>query len=86
VEATRSAKTVEFAVDDNDRARLQILVDYFGDGSRAEFLRVAIDRLTREMRAEKMQVLQQQAREDRDGRGAAAEAGGAALPPASSGR
>jgi hypothetical protein len=80
-----SAKTVEFAVDDNDRARLQILVDYFGDGSRAE-LRVAIERLTREMRAEKMQVLQQQAREDRDGRGAAAEAGGAALPPGSSGR
>jgi hypothetical protein len=63
-----SAKAVEFAVDDKDRARLQILVDYFGDGSRAEFLRVAIEHLTREMRAEKMRILQEQAREERAGR------------------
>jgi hypothetical protein len=81
-----SAKPVEFAVDDNDRARLQILVDYFGDGNRADFLHVAIERLTQEMRAEKMQLLQEQARDERARRGGAAEAGGEALPPVSSGR
>jgi Arc/MetJ-type ribon-helix-helix transcriptional regulator len=81
-----TSKPVEFAVDDNDRARLQILVDYFGDGNRAEFLRIAIERLTREMRAEKMQLLQEQAREEQDRRRGAAEAGGEALPPVSSGR
>jgi hypothetical protein len=81
-----TAKPVEFAVEDKDRARLQILVDYFGDGNRAEFLRVAIERLTREMRAEKMHVLQEQAREEQARRRGAVEAGGEALPPVSSGR
>jgi hypothetical protein len=60
-----TAKPVEFAVDDNDRARLQILVDYFGVGNCAMFLRLAIERMTREMRAEKLQVMQEQARADR---------------------
>jgi Arc/MetJ-type ribon-helix-helix transcriptional regulator len=81
-----TAKPVEFAVDDKDRARLQILVDYFGDGNRAEFMRAAIERLTREMRAEKMRVLQEQAREEQARHGGAGEAGGAALPPVSSAR
>jgi DNA-binding HxlR family transcriptional regulator len=57
-----TAKPIEFSVDDRDRARLQILVDYFGDGNRADFLRVVIERMTREMRAEKLQVMQEQAR------------------------
>jgi hypothetical protein len=58
-----SANTVDFAIDDADRPRLQILIDYFGDGSRAEFLRVAIERMTQEMRTEKKSALHEQARE-----------------------
>jgi lipase chaperone LimK len=60
-----ATRPVDFAVDDNDQARLQILVDYFGDGNRTAFLRVAIERMTREMRVEKLQIMQEQARADR---------------------
>jgi Arc/MetJ-type ribon-helix-helix transcriptional regulator len=63
-----SAKTVGFAIADEDRAQLDALVEHFGHGNRSEFLRVAMKRLHRDMLAERMQQLQAQAREDLGGR------------------
>jgi hypothetical protein len=65
-----SAETVGFTVEDQDRPRLQILVDYFGDGDRSEFLRVAMECMTQQMRAEKTQLFQEQARDELAGPGA----------------
>jgi hypothetical protein len=67
-----SAKTVGFVVEDKDRPRLQILVDYFGDGDRAEFLRVAMECMTQQMCAEKTQLFQEQARGELAGPGTSA--------------
>lgn len=63
-----SAKTVGFAIADEDQAKLQALVDHFGHGNRSEFLRAAMKRMTRDMWAEKMRGLQAQAREELSGR------------------
>lgn len=62
------AKTVGFAIADEDQAKLQTLVDYFGHGNRSEFLRAAMERMTYDMWAEKMRGLQDQAREELGGR------------------
>jgi Arc/MetJ-type ribon-helix-helix transcriptional regulator len=58
-----SAKTVGFAIADDERALLDELVEHYGGGNRSEFLRVAIRRLARDRRAERLQELQQEARE-----------------------
>jgi Arc/MetJ-type ribon-helix-helix transcriptional regulator len=58
-----TAKTVGFAIGDDERALLDELVDHYGGGNRSEFLRVAIRRLARDRRAERLQALQQEARE-----------------------
>ena len=63
-----TAKTVGFAIADEDQPRLQALVDHFGNGNRSEFLRAAMKRMTHDMWAEKMQALQAQAREELGGR------------------
>lgn len=42
------AKTVGFAIADEDRKALDELVEYYGRGNRSEFLRVAIKKLRRE--------------------------------------
>jgi len=63
-----TAKTVGFAIADEDRAQLDALVEHFGNGNRSEFLRVAMKRLRRDMLAERLQQLQAQAREDLGGR------------------
>ncbi len=57
-----SAKTVGFAISDEDRPELEMLVERFGHGNRSEFLRVAMRRLSRDLRAENLQELQSQAR------------------------
>jgi len=56
-----TAKTVGFAISDEDRPELEKLVEHFGRGNRSEFLRVAIRRLSRDLRAETLQELQRQA-------------------------
>lgn len=58
-----TAKTVGFAISDDERALLDELVEHYGGGNRSEFLRVAIRRLARDRRAERLQALQQEARE-----------------------
>jgi Arc/MetJ-type ribon-helix-helix transcriptional regulator len=63
-----TAKTVGFAISDEDREQLDLLVDHFGHGNRSEFLRVAMKRLRRDMWAENLQQLQAEAREQLGGR------------------
>ena len=63
-----TAKTVGFAIADEDREQLDALVEHFGKGNRSEFLRVAIRRLHRDMMSERMQQLQSRAREELAGR------------------
>lgn len=56
------AKTVGFAIADEDRALLEELVAEYGGGNRSEFLRFAIRRVARDRLAERMSKLQSQAR------------------------
>jgi Arc/MetJ-type ribon-helix-helix transcriptional regulator len=44
-----AAKTVGFAIADEDRAQLDALVEHYGHGNRSEFLRVAIKHLRHDM-------------------------------------
>lgn len=62
-----AAKTVGFAISDDDREQLDALVEHFGGGNRSQFLRVAMRRLRHDMRSEQMQTLQQRAREESGG-------------------
>lgn len=62
------AKTVGFAIADEDQERLQVLVEHYGNGNRSEFLRAAMKGMARDMWAEKMQDLQAQAGEELAGR------------------
>jgi Arc/MetJ-type ribon-helix-helix transcriptional regulator len=63
-----AAKTVGFAIADEDREQLDALVEHYGNGNRSEFLRVAMKRLHRDMLAERMQQLQSRARDELGGR------------------
>lgn len=63
-----TAKTVGFAIADEDRVELDELVEYFGRGNRSEFLRIAIKRLRRDKMADTLQRIQAQMREDMGGR------------------
>lgn len=63
-----TAKTVGFAIADEDQERLQALVDHYGHGNRSEFLRAAMKRMTHDMWAEKMRGLQDDVREELGGR------------------
>lgn len=63
-----AAKTVGFAIADEDREQLDALVEHFGKGNRSEFLRVAMKRLRHDMLAERMQALQSRARTELAGR------------------
>lgn len=63
-----AAKTVGFAIADEDREQLDALVEHYGNGNRSEFLRVAMKRLHRDMLAERMQGLQARARDELAGR------------------
>jgi len=66
--ATMAAKTVGFAIADEDREQLNALVDHYGNGNRSKFLRVAMSRLHHDMLAERMQNLQARARTELAGR------------------
>lgn len=63
-----AAKTVGFAIADDDRERLEELVAHFGGGNRSEFLRVAMRRMQRDLFAERMRAVQERARDDLGGR------------------
>lgn len=53
-----ATKTVGFAIEEGDRARLDRLVRRFGGGNRSAFLRVALDYLDTADRAERLRELQ----------------------------
>lgn len=63
-----AAKTVGFAIAEEDTETLMTLVDHYGHGNRSEFLRVAMKRLARDLRAERMQKIQAGFREATGGR------------------
>lgn len=63
-----TAKTVGFAIADEDREQLDALVEHYGKGNRSEFLRVAMRRLHRDLMAERLRSLQARAREELAGR------------------
>lgn len=63
-----TAKTVGFAISDEDRPKLDELVMRFGGGNRSEFLRVAMRRLQRDLLAERLQEIQAKGREELEGR------------------
>ncbi len=50
----RSAKTVGFAIADEDRELLERLVNHYGAGNRSEFLRVAMKRMEHDRLAERL--------------------------------
>lgn len=68
-----TAKTVGFAIADEDREQLEALVEHYGKGNRSEFLRVAMRRLHRDLVAERLQSLQARAREELTGRAVSRE-------------
>jgi Arc/MetJ-type ribon-helix-helix transcriptional regulator len=62
------AKTVGFAIADEDRELLEDLVAEYGGGNRSEFLRYAMKKIARDRLAERMSKLQQEARADMGGK------------------
>jgi hypothetical protein len=54
----RTAASVPFSLRQEDQARLNRLVEKFGQGSRTQFLRVAMDRMEVAERAEVLRGLQ----------------------------
>jgi len=67
-----AAVTVGFAIAESDRALLDQLVDFYAQGNRSEFLRLAIKRMERDRFAQRMQDLQAEVR---------AQLGGKVLSP-----
>jgi hypothetical protein len=63
-----AAKTVGFAVAEEDKALLEELVEYFAPGNRSEFLRLAMERMAREKFADRMIKLQAKVRAELGGR------------------
>jgi hypothetical protein len=61
-----TARTKGFAVADEDRPRLDRLVQHFGHGNSSEFLRVAMDRMEAEMRAEQMRAIAEEVERSAD--------------------
>lgn len=57
-----------FAITDEDRPRLDALVEHFGGGNRPELPRVAMRRMRHEMWAEKMRSIQARGRAEMGGR------------------
>lgn len=62
------AKTVGFAIADEDRKSLEELVEYFGGGNRSEFLRVAMKKMRRELFAQKFNAIQSEIKDEIQGR------------------
>jgi Arc/MetJ-type ribon-helix-helix transcriptional regulator len=62
------AKSVGFAVAEEDLPLLDELVERFGRGNRSEFLREAMRLMRHEMRAERLRALQAETKEALGGR------------------
>lgn len=62
------AKTVGFAIADEDRKALDELVEYYGGGNRSEFLRVVIKRMRRERWQKRFTEIQSGFREELGGK------------------
>lgn len=56
-----AARTIGFAVADEDRALLDTLVAEFGGGNRSEFLRQAMRRMRHESQARRLMAIREQA-------------------------
>lgn len=64
----RSAKTVGFAIADEDRELLKRLVEHYGGGNRSEFLRLAMKRMEHERLAERLVQTREQVSKELQGR------------------
>lgn len=53
-----ATRTIGFAVEERDEARLARLVKRYGAGNRSAFLRAALDRMESEDRSERLRALQ----------------------------
>lgn len=53
-----SSQTIGFAVSDEDRERLDRLVEYFGNGNRSAYLRATIKVMESRRRAERLREIQ----------------------------
>ncbi len=62
------AKTVGFAIADEDRELLDELVKEYGAGNRSEFLRVAMRRMKHDLLAQRFRALQKDAHDLVEGR------------------
>lgn len=63
-----AARSIGFAVAEEDLPLLDELVEQYGGGNRSEFLRVAMKRLRHDAWAQKMRTLQTDARKELGGR------------------
>lgn len=63
-----AAKTVGFAIADEDRKVLDELVDYYGGGNRSEFLRVVIKKMRRERWQKRFMDIQADLRKELNGK------------------
>lgn len=64
----RSAKTVGFAIADEDRELLDRLVEHYAAGNRSEFLRLAMKRMEHERLAERLVATRRQVSKELQGR------------------
>jgi metal-responsive CopG/Arc/MetJ family transcriptional regulator len=63
-----AAKTVGFAIADEDRKALDELVAFYGGGNRSEFLRVVLKKMRRERWQQRLVGLQQDFRKELKGK------------------
>jgi Arc/MetJ-type ribon-helix-helix transcriptional regulator len=62
------AKTIGFAIADQDRELLERLSEHYGKGNRSEFLRVAMRKMEHERLADQFRETQQRARAELSGK------------------
>ena len=63
-----AAVTVGFAIAEEDRALLEELVEFYADGNRSEFLRMATKKMARDRFAKRLSDLQGEIKKDLNGR------------------
>lgn len=62
------AKTVGFAIADQDRELLERLTEHYGNGNRSEFLRLAMKRMEHDRIAERFRETRRMIRDELGGR------------------
>lgn len=63
-----AAVTIGFAIAEEDRALLEDLVQFYADGNRSEFLRLAMKKMARDRFAKRLSDLQGEIQNDLNGR------------------